>query len=332
MTTFGIDVSKYQGAIDWARVGQTAVQFAIARASIGLSIDAYYARNAKGAEAQGMLAGAYHFLHQGGGAAQAQTFIKAAGDLEGRLAVVDVESDGDSRPTIRDVRNFAQEFRSKYPTHPLIVYTGKWYWVGVIGNPKGSDIGPLWHSRYVDPVGSGSLTTLFREVTPSFWDPNIGGWDKATLIQFSSSGSIPGIAGRVDVDAFQGTLSELRLLAQSLPDSSTEQYPMAISTSGLKLTSDYEIDLPVGSDVLRDAVAGSPKIGDFGGKFDYFGLVNGFKAIRIDPANGTSMIAYTASLATPVKKPVQPDPTPYSQADLDAKIEAVKAGAKIVFP
>ena len=243
MATFGVDVSVYQGPIDWATVAKSPIGFAICRATIGHIKDATYARNVAGAKAAGLIPGAYHFLYQGNAASQAHAFIDTVGDPTGLLTVVDVESNAGSSPQIDDVRAFAHEVGVAWGDHPLIVYTGAWYWRGHMGNPQGSDIGPLWHSRYVDPSPPGLLNVLFSEVTPDFWTPGIGGWDKATLIQFSSSGFVRGIAGRVDLNAYQGTLAELTALTQEVgvtPLSITSEVPIEVQVA--KGTPYYDLD------------------------------------------------------------------------------------------
>jgi len=242
---FGIDVSKHQGVIDWPKV--SGVTFAICRASLATTPDPTYARNVKGAQARGLLAGAYHFLYPSSivsAVKQADLFYATVGNPEGLLAVLDVERDGTAMPTIADVRAFVKRWREK-TAHPLIIYTGRWYWVGSsypIRNAKGSDLGPLWLSHYVDPV-SPSIKILFSQVDNTWWDVNFGGWDEATLLQFTSSAGVSGISGRVDANAYRGTIDELRLLAYSLPDSSTEE-PL--------ITFEFDDTAQAGSLIVKD--------------------------------------------------------------------------------
>lgn len=55
----GIDVSVWQGEIDWARVKAGGVGFAMVRAGYGLAADPNFARNMEGAAAQGIPVGTY---------------------------------------------------------------------------------------------------------------------------------------------------------------------------------------------------------------------------------------------------------------------------------
>ena len=60
----GIDVSSWQGAIDWAKVKSDGVEFAMIRAGWGTgSADKYFAINAQGCAAQGIPFGVYWFIY-----------------------------------------------------------------------------------------------------------------------------------------------------------------------------------------------------------------------------------------------------------------------------
>ena len=63
----GIDVSRYNGNINWEKVKASGIEFAIIRASIGLESDTYgqdrrFAYNASEAYNAGIKVGAYHYL------------------------------------------------------------------------------------------------------------------------------------------------------------------------------------------------------------------------------------------------------------------------------
>ena len=62
----GIDVSKYQGEIDWRKVKNAGMDFVIVRASFGWSKgqeDPFFNRNVIGAQAAGLAVGAYHYSY-----------------------------------------------------------------------------------------------------------------------------------------------------------------------------------------------------------------------------------------------------------------------------
>ena len=82
MNLQGIDVSKYQGVIDWSKVSGAGVQFVMARASYGQnSRDNTFAANAAGAQACGLYVGAYHFCY-------AETVAQAQAEAKNLLAAV----------------------------------------------------------------------------------------------------------------------------------------------------------------------------------------------------------------------------------------------------
>lgn len=62
MTLKGIDVSEWQGTIDWRKVAKDGVQFAVIHAGYGRELsqkDKYFERNYAGARAAGIKVGAF---------------------------------------------------------------------------------------------------------------------------------------------------------------------------------------------------------------------------------------------------------------------------------
>jgi lysozyme len=241
VTLFGLDVSHWQRALDWPAVKRSGIAFVVARASIGGIIDARYRAHIAGARSAGIpVLGAYHFLYSRRFVSpekQCNVFLSQIGDPDGLLTVLDVEKDGapdpDSKPDYEDVRRFVERFREKAPGHPLILYAPRWYWASgsyPIGNRNGEKFGPLWASRYVDPSAA-SPSVLYQRVPKSWWEAGYGGWDETTLLQFTSSARVPGYDGRLDANAFRGTLDQLRLFTRPLPDSATEE-PVKLSITG----------------------------------------------------------------------------------------------------
>ena len=193
----GIDVSHHQGFVDWPRV-DGAHDFGLAKATEGTSFrDSRFAQNWAGMASTGLVRGAYHFLSPTSDpAAQARAFVSAIGDPRGSLCALDVETTASGgHPTSAMAHAFAAEFRRLTGGHRLLVYTGRWYWHGILGNPFGADIGPLWHSAY-----SGSPGALY------------GGWDRFTMWQWTSKGRVPGVGGNCDVNHFFGERADLLAL------------------------------------------------------------------------------------------------------------------------
>lgn len=214
MTEQGVDVSRYQGTIDWSAVKKSGRSFAFVKATDGTSYGytEYYLQNIAQVRAAGLIPGAYHWLRAGPNGelrdpvGQARYFLSIIGDPNGLLCAVDVEvlrsSTGaiTSKPDMRSVQPFADEFHRLAGPHPLFLYTGEWYWVGYIGNPPASHIGPLWHSEY-------DKTQADIANGPEL--DNYGGWGAATIWQYTSSGTVAGISGSVDLNLYYGTRDQL---------------------------------------------------------------------------------------------------------------------------
>lgn len=214
---YGIDVSHHQGRVDWDAVAASGQDFAIVKATEGTTfVDSQFERNWKEIARVGLVRGAYHFLRDTGDpAVQARHFVSVVGSFSRAVVVLDVETGGtggSSKPGINHVRAFVREFRRLIPGHPLVIYTGAWYWIDTIGNPFGADIGPLWHSEY--DTGS-------AEITDGPERDSYGGWPGCLIWQFTSSGSVPGVTGNCDRNIFYGDRHRLHALgldSQEAPD------------------------------------------------------------------------------------------------------------------
>ena len=63
----GVDVSHWQGEIDWPEVNAAGIDFAMVKASEGVhEVDPMFHANVKGAHAAGLCVGAYHFADMDG--------------------------------------------------------------------------------------------------------------------------------------------------------------------------------------------------------------------------------------------------------------------------
>ncbi len=204
-TVKGIDVSTYQGAPNWTSVKSGGIEFAIARISDGTThVDDQFARNWPAMKAAGILRGAYQFFRPGEDPiAQADLVVSkltAAGGLQaGDLPVVmDMESaDGVAPATIQaNMHKWLDHVEQKTGRKPMI-YTAN-FMSGNIGT--GFTAYPLWVANY------GATCPLM----PS----NFTQWK---MWQYSSTGTVPGISGSVDMDEFNGSLSQLVAFAGTPP-------------------------------------------------------------------------------------------------------------------
>ena len=135
-SAFGIDVSHYQGVIDWERVklsGQHPVEFMFAKASQGVTIrDGQYLRNMDEARRVGILVGSYHYFSSGGnGVDQCDYFMETIRDVpQDLLPVVDVEECPRSWGPLslrRNLRDFLLRMEQKYGMRPII-YTNIFFY------------------------------------------------------------------------------------------------------------------------------------------------------------------------------------------------------------
>jgi GH25 family lysozyme M1 (1,4-beta-N-acetylmuramidase) len=195
----GIDVSEFQGTIDWAAVDHGTVGFAIVRATKGRSyVDPLYATNVSEATANGFVIGAYHRAKpdeaSGDAAAEADHFIavarNAAGDV---LPVLDVEEAGRlSVAQLQDwVRRWLARVHTKLGVRPMI-YAGPNFWRRSMGNTR-------WFARHGYPLWIAHWNVPSPDVPAHDWDGN--GW---TYWQWTSTGAFTGISGDVDRDRFYG--------------------------------------------------------------------------------------------------------------------------------
>lgn len=268
MTLFGIDVSDAQGAIDWSKVKGAGIAFGIAKATEGNGYTSKtYAANAAGMKAAGLVPGAYHFLTgTPDGATQADYFLSKIGEPAGLLIGLDVETEPNLtvQPGIQQVQEFASRFAALQPGHPLLVYSGAWYWAGRdhMMDPRGADLGPLWASVYATAYGTPAA--IYATVPASFWSDTFGGWPTITLLQFSPHTTVAGVAGVVDASAFRGTLAELRVLtgAPVIPDTSTGG-PGPVITGGWSWIFDKRSTLLDGTGFRADADPALPQLAAF---------------------------------------------------------------------
>ncbi|HEV7604808.1 MAG TPA: glycoside hydrolase family 25 protein, partial [Candidatus Limnocylindrales bacterium] len=199
--TEGIDVSNWQGTIDFARVAAAGKHFAFMKASEGTTyIDPYYASNRANARSAGLKVGAYHFATPtaaaGDAIAQADYFLAAATPVKGdMLPVLDLERSGSLTPPVLTawVQAYVGRIYQRIGVRALI-YVSPNFWTNSMADTSwfavnGFNI--LWIAHW---------TAATAPLVPAAnWAGK--GW---TFWQYTSSGSVPGIAGRVDLDRYNG--------------------------------------------------------------------------------------------------------------------------------
>ena len=196
----GIDISHWQGTINWASVKSSGKKFAFCKATEGTDYtDPTFATNWPAMKAAGLLRGSYHMGRPAEDAvAQADRFFDTVQPSSGDLPLV-LDSEKTDSLTPSQVRSWTVAFINRLTSRlgrPPIIYTGFYFWRDSAGN--GSNLGcPLWLAAYnTNPLVPAA-------------------WTKYTMWQYSSTGSVSGISGNVDLDAFNGTKTELNNLRLS---------------------------------------------------------------------------------------------------------------------
>jgi len=207
----GIDVSHFQGAVNWPAVAGAGIAFAYAKASDGgTASDSQFAANWAGMKAAGVLRGGYHFFRPATSAeAQADHFVQLVGALApGDLPpMLDIEETG----TATSPEQWAAV--AVAARVPLVVT-----WLERVEAALG--LRPIIYTRagfvekyFPDP---GELTDYLLWVAHYTSQPAPSlppGWDDWTMWQYSETGQVAGVAGAVDLDRFNGALGDLRALA-----------------------------------------------------------------------------------------------------------------------
>ena len=216
----GIDVSRFQGTIDWAQVRASGVSFAFVQASRGSGLDCtvaatscgpdpYFAANRAAAAANGIRIGPYARAFAGGAnlaaaradaAAEADVFLAQVGALNpGELIpVLDVETpfaDLNPKRLTAWVRTWLKRVRKRLGRRPMI-YTNASSW-GATGNT-------LEFARARFPLWVAEWGVSKPSVPAEYWAGR--GW---TVWQWTSSGRVAGISGRVDMNKLRFRLRKI---------------------------------------------------------------------------------------------------------------------------
>lgn len=194
----GIDVSKYQQRINWEAVrdmtdNDVRIGFVFIKATEGLgNMDQQFRRNWKLAGEAGLPRGAYHFfLAPKGGAEQAENFIRRVDLQPGDLPpVLDVEQTyGVSNAKLQfEVKMFLDRLEAHYGVKPIIYTNVDFYNRHLKGD---FDEYPLWVAHYLQK----NRPRIARNW--AFW-------------QYSETGRVNGIRGKVDFNVFNGDSTDFR--------------------------------------------------------------------------------------------------------------------------
>lgn len=253
----GIDVSHWQGSIDWSRVKASGKRFVFIKATEGKSYrDQEFLSNVNGARLAGMLVGAYHFVNAvtvADAKLEAANFVSrlqaAGGASRFELPpVMDYENNPGnlSRSVIDAIAlAFLQEVERLSGRKP-IVYTGNGFAQNFSSALSGYD---LWIARYSN--------TRVPDDAPA--------WKTWHFWQYTDSGQVDGIRGGVDVNVYRGTLDELKARYTTAtggqqggdnPMTTEEKQAFAALQAMVKAQSDRIASLTDSRDLLKTSISG----------------------------------------------------------------------------
>lgn len=192
----GVDVARYQGAIDWRKVRAGGVAFAYIKATEGGDhLDPEFKTNWRNARRAGLPRGAYHYYYFCRSAEdQARWFIRnVPREATALPPVLDMEWNHRS-PTCRtrpssavvraEARRFVQIISAHYGKRPVVYTTLDFYEDTYIGRLRGVD---FWLR---------SVAGAPRQTYPG---------QRWTLWQYTGTGIVPGVDGPVDINVFRGS-------------------------------------------------------------------------------------------------------------------------------
>ena len=196
----GVDVSHYQGTIDWEILAGEDIEFAFIKATEGSGhVDTGFYENWSAANATELKVGAYHFFSFDSPAeTQARLYIETVGALSGNLIpVVDIEFYGDkfSNPPkeeeiVAELKTMLALLEEEYGVKPMVYTTYTFYYKYLDGELDGY---PLW----------------IRNV---YFSPNLNMRGDWTFWQYTDQAILEGYSGaeeHIDLNVFYGSLEEL---------------------------------------------------------------------------------------------------------------------------
>lgn len=196
---FGVDVSAYQGEIDWQTLAKQDISFAFIKATEGSNfVDKNFTFNFENAQKAGLPVGAYHFFsYDSSGKTQAQNFINTVKAFDGMLPpVVDVEFYGDKEknpPSRKEVecelKAMLDILEAHYKQKPIIYATEKSYKMFISGDYNEYDI---WIRNVI------SKPRISDKCDWTFW-------------QWTNRKKLKGYQGKekyIDVNVFNGSREE----------------------------------------------------------------------------------------------------------------------------
>ena len=255
----GIDVSNYQGAIDFAEVKRNGISIVYIKASQGIEyINPRLKEHYQGAKLNGLKIGFYHFLTNKSPSLEAQHFLNSINGLVSDCKyIIDVEGTWTMAEASKATREFADYLISK--NKEVGIYTGDYF--------------------YRDNLNS-TVKNL------SVWIANYGGVVMAPKYaghQYTDKGAVRGITGNVDMNEFNDSIFltpkvVLKVVPKIVKAIPTPKTSGIVTASVLNVRSGagegYKV---IGQLKKGDKVKIAKKVGDF--YSIYFGMHGGYVSV-----------------------------------------------------
>lgn len=199
----GIDVSKWDGTVNWKKQRKNGKRFAWVKATEGTGYKSKtFNKQYNGSQDAGLIRGAYHFARpaSSSGTKQAKYFSAHGGgwSADGHTlpGAVDMEYNPDGshcygvskKKMGKWIKDFSTTYKKRWHKYPVI-YTSASWWTKCVGKKDFSKTNPLWVARYASSVGK----------LPH-------GWSTHTVWQYQED---------PDKDKFNGSMSGLKKLAKA---------------------------------------------------------------------------------------------------------------------
>lgn len=183
----GIDISSWQGNVDFKKVKDSGIEIVYIKATEGTSyVNNYLSSSYTNAKAQGLKIGFYHFFLGGvDPIAQARHFVNTIGNRESncRLAIDIEQTNGLDKTSLTSAAiKFLEEVK-RVTGKGIVVYTYTNFAQTSLDNRLG--VYPLWIAEY----------GVSRPANNPIWSQWVG-------FQHSSTGRVPGVSGNCDLNEF----------------------------------------------------------------------------------------------------------------------------------
>ncbi|MBE0429427.1 MAG: glycoside hydrolase family 25 protein [Thermoleophilia bacterium] len=197
----GIDVSRWQGTMDWHAIADH-VSFAIIKAGgsdAGRYTDVQFHRNRYHADVLGIPRGFYYYAGGGNPVEEAEHFAAIVGKVKpGELVVLDYEINHPN-PAGYSLA-FLMRTEELLGVKPLLYTNMNRVWT-IDWQPVVNNGNALWGAIYDEDPGK---------------FPNPGAWPEVAIKQYTSKGALPGITeNTVDLNTFRGSIEEFQSLGRS---------------------------------------------------------------------------------------------------------------------